>query len=158
MATLYELTGNYLSVYNNPELDQEVIDDTLESLSDDIGDKVENYIKVIKNLEADAEIFKKAEGEFKAKRQAVEKKITTMKDSLSKSLKAMEIKNVETTLFKVKFAKNPKRVEISDMAEIPFQYYVPQPPTVDKKAIKKALEEGQEVEGATLVQDERLTF
>ena len=54
MATLYELTGQFLDIYNL-ELDEETKLDTLDSIDwqTDYENKVENYVKVIKNTEAD---------------------------------------------------------------------------------------------------------
>ena len=59
MATLYELTGQFLDIYNM-ELDEETKLDTLDSMdwNSDYENKVENYIKVIKNTEADIEARK----------------------------------------------------------------------------------------------------
>ena len=52
MPTLYELTGQFLDIYNL-ELDEETKLDTLDSidLQNDYEEKFENYIKVINNIE-----------------------------------------------------------------------------------------------------------
>ena len=54
MATLYELTGIYQQIYDM-DMDDETKQDTLESIdwTEDYENKVENYIKVMKNLDAD---------------------------------------------------------------------------------------------------------
>ena len=59
MATLYELTGQFLDIYNM-ELDEETKLDTLDSIDwqTDYEEKVENYIKVLKNIESDVEARK----------------------------------------------------------------------------------------------------
>lgn len=59
MATLYELTGQFLDIYNM-DSDDETKQDTLESIdwAEDYENKVEGYIKVIKNLDADIEARK----------------------------------------------------------------------------------------------------
>ena len=59
MATLYELTGQFLDIYNM-DLDDETKQDTLDSIdwNEDYENKVEGYIKVIKNLDADIEARK----------------------------------------------------------------------------------------------------
>lgn len=56
MSTLYELTGQYLEIYNL-DMDDETKQDTLDSIdwAEDYENKVENYVKVIKNLDADME-------------------------------------------------------------------------------------------------------
>lgn len=59
MATLYELTGQFLEIYNM-EIDDETKLDTLESIdwTTDYENKIEGYVKVIKSLEADIEARK----------------------------------------------------------------------------------------------------
>ena len=59
MASLYELTGQYLEIYNM-ELDEETKLDTLDSIDweTEYETKVENYIKVMKNIDADVEARK----------------------------------------------------------------------------------------------------
>ena len=49
MATLYELAGQFLDIYNM-DLDDETKQDTLDSIdwNEDYENKVEGYIKVIK--------------------------------------------------------------------------------------------------------------
>ena len=60
--TLYELTGQFLEVNEmaeNGEIDEETMQDTLESIECEIEVKAENYAKVIRNLESDMESLKK---------------------------------------------------------------------------------------------------
>lgn len=59
MATLYELTGQFLEIYNM-DIDDETKLDTLEAIdwTSDYETKVEGYVKVIKSLEADIEARK----------------------------------------------------------------------------------------------------
>ena len=59
MTTLYELTGQFLEIYNM-EIDDETKLDTLEAIdwTSDYETKVEGYVKVIKSLEADIEARK----------------------------------------------------------------------------------------------------
>lgn len=66
MATLYELTGQFLEIYNM-EIDDETKLDTLESIewTSDYENKVEGYVKVIKSLEADIEARKKRKETFR---------------------------------------------------------------------------------------------
>ncbi|MCW1085656.1 siphovirus Gp157 family protein, partial [Streptococcus anginosus] len=54
MSTLYELTGQYLTIYEM-DIDEQTKQDTLEGMDweEDFVNKAEGYVKVIKNLEAD---------------------------------------------------------------------------------------------------------
>lgn len=57
MATLYELSNDYLKVLSlAEELDDGTLKDTLDSISDSIDLKVENTAKVVKELESNISI------------------------------------------------------------------------------------------------------
>ena len=55
MATLYELTGEFLQLMNmleDEDCDEQCIMDTLESVEYEIEDKADGYAKIIKSLES----------------------------------------------------------------------------------------------------------
>lgn len=112
MATLYELTGQFLDIYNM-DLDDETKLDTLESIdwNEDYENKVENYIKVMKNLEADIEARKTELDRLKKLNDADKKKIERMKDDLTASMELTGHDKIDTTLFKVSFRRS-KSVEV----------------------------------------------
>ena len=56
---LYELTEQWDTVFNmmeDGETDEQVIFDTLEAIEGEIEYKADNYAKIIRNLQANAEI------------------------------------------------------------------------------------------------------
>ena len=58
MATMYELTSDYLEVLelaSNPEIDPQAITDTLEAINAEIEIKSENTAKVMRELEGMAQ-------------------------------------------------------------------------------------------------------
>ena len=83
MATLYELTGQFLDIYNM-DLDDETKQDTLESIdwNEDYENKVEGYVKVIKNLDADIEARKNEIDRLKKLNDADKAKKERMKATL----------------------------------------------------------------------------
>ena len=61
MAKLYELTGEFLELMDmidDPEVDQEMLQDTLEGIDYEIELKADGYAKIIRNLESDVEGIK----------------------------------------------------------------------------------------------------
>lgn len=86
MATLYELTGQFLDIYNM-DLDDETKQDTLDSIdwNEDYENKVEGYIKVIKNLDADIEARKNEMDRLKKLNDADKAKKERMKATLEEA-------------------------------------------------------------------------
>lgn len=156
MATLYELTGQFLEIYNM-ELDEETKLDTLDSIDwqADYEEKVENYIKIMKNLEADVEARKAEIKRLTELNKADEKKKNHLKDTLSASMNMTGHERVDTPLFKVSFRKS-QAVEV-DEAVLPESYKVAtwKP---DKKRLKEDLKNGLEIIGASLVERKNLSI
>lgn len=156
MATLYELTGQYLDIYNL-ELDEETKLDTLDSIdwNSDYENKVENYIKVIKNTEADMEARKNEIKRLTELNRADERKNERLKESLKDSMALTGHERVDTPLFKVSFRKS-QAVEV-DETVLPESYKVAtwKP---DKKRLKEDLKNGLEIIGATLVERKNLSI
>lgn len=156
MASLYELTGQYLEIYNM-ELDEETKLDTLDSIDWEIEyeTKVENYIKVMKNIDADVEARKAEIKRLTELNKADEKKKEHLKDTLSASMKTTSHERVDTPLFKVSFRKS-QAVEV-DETVLPEAYKVAtwKP---DKKRLKEDLKNGLEIIGASLVERKNLSI
>lgn len=156
MKTLYELTGQFLDIYNM-ELDEETKLDTLDSIDwqTDYENKVENYIKVMKNLEADVEARKNEIKRLTELNKVDEKKKDHLKETLSTSMTLTGHERVDTPLFKVSFRKS-QAVEVDEML-LPESYkvatYKP-----DKKRLKEDLKNGLEIIGATLVERKNLSI
>lgn len=156
MASLYELTGQYLEIYNM-ELDEETKLDTLDSIDweTEYETKVENYIKVMKNIDADVEARKAEIKRLTELNKADEKKKDHLKDTLSASMSLTGHERVDTPLFKVSFRKS-QAVEV-DETVLPEAYKVAtwKP---DKKRLKEDLKNGLEIIGASLVERKNLSI
>lgn len=156
MASLYELTGQYLEIYNM-ELDEETKLDTLDSIDweTEYETKVENYIKVMKNIDADVEARKAEIKRLTELNKADEKKKDHLKDTLSVSMNMTGHERVDTPLFKVSFRKS-QAVEV-DETVLPEAYKVAtwKP---DKERLKEDLKNGLEIIGASLVERKNLSI
>lgn len=156
MATLYELTGQFLDIYNM-DLDDETKADTLDSIdwNSDYENKVENYIKVIKNNEADIEARKNEIKRLTELNRADERKNERMKEVLKESMDLTGHERVDTSLFKVSFRKS-EAVEVDDLL-LPEAYKVVTW-KADKKRLKEDLKNGLEILGAELVERKNLSI
>ena len=156
MATLYELTGQFLDIYNM-DLDDETKADTLDSIdwNSDYKNKVENYIKVIKNNEADIEARKNEIKRLTELNRADERKNERLKEVLKESMDLTGHERVDTSLFKVSFRKS-EAVEVDDLL-LPEAYKVATW-KADKKRLKEDLKNGLEILGAELVERKNLSI
>ena len=149
MSNLYELTQEYLSLLElaeDPEIDPEVFQDTLEGMEGEIEYKADGYAKVIKELEAEADKFKKEAERCAEKHRTISNNIKRMKESLKNAMLATGRTNFKTDLFRFSVAKNGGKqpIEYVDGKEIPeeYRFYEWKPDTV---SIKQALDAGKEL-------------
>ena len=121
MAKLYELTGQFLEIYNM-EIDDETKLNTLESIdwTTDYENKVEGYVKVIKSLEADIEARKNEKKRLDGLNKSDQSKIDKLKTELAVSMAETGQTIVDTTLFKVGFRKS--KAVIVDETKLPKEY------------------------------------
>lgn len=151
MATLYELTNQAHALYEmlqGDEIDEQTFNDTLEAMG--AGEKVESYCKVIKQLQSDVVMYKGEIDRLTARKQTAENAVDRMKAALLAYIQTSGQDKVKAGSFSVYTATTPA-VNITDEKAIPSIYLKPQPPTVDKIAIKAAIKNGEKVEGAELI-------
>lgn len=154
MASLYELTGNYQTLYDmaeefeeNPEL----WEDTMEAIDGEIEEKAENYAKLIKILEADNEAYKAEEERCYKHRKANENLITRLKANLQDAMEITGKTKFKSGLFSFNVQNNAPSVFIADETRVPLQFQIPQPNKIDKTKLKDWLKAGNECDFASLV-------
>lgn len=165
MAKLYELSEQYRkfneyvdNALNEEDLiedDLQMFIDTLDSIEDSIGDKVENIAKFLKNIEGDIKAYKAEEERLSKKRKYLQNKFDGLKKYTQDMLELAKIDKVKAGLFNVRLQKNPPSAEVINAALVPDKYKIPQDPKIDGKAILEALEKGEKIDGAKLVDDKK---
>lgn len=159
MTTLYTLTAQYQALYEM-DLDDELFNDTLESLDEALEDKADGYAKVINQLKADELALAEEIKRLQEKKASVQKKQTQLKQSLENSMLLINRPKIKTTLFSFNIQKNPPSVEIDESkfmrSEFTQDYLVQQEPKIDRKKLITDLKAGREVAGAKLKQTEGL--
>ena len=156
---IYDLTSEYLELLNmleDPEVDEDVIRDTLEGLDGELEAKADGYAMILKNLEADAKAIKAEEDRLYSRRKSIENRMAYLKANLQTMMELTGKVKFKTPLFSFGIQKNPPKVVITDESRIGHDYLIPQPPKVDTQAIKAALNEGFCFDWAHLEQTESL--
>lgn len=147
---LYEMTMAATSLYEmlcNNEIDEQTITDTLEAMG--VEEKLESYCKIIRQLEADADVLKAEKARIADKQKTVENSVARMKLAVQNFLKAKGVKKETAGIFKVTLSTS-KSVEIIDPSAIPTEYIKPAKIEFEKTAIRKLLMAGETVPGAEL--------
>lgn len=158
---LYELSQNFRNlqqVLENAGEDEnlkELVINSMKELECDLSTKVENIVRLIKNLQAEVEALKAEEKRLAKERKIRENKIENLQGYLFDTINELEKKEVKGGIFTVSIKKNPPKTVVEELNAIPKQFIV-NTPSVDKKMLKEALKNGEIIEGAKLVQEESL--
>lgn len=157
MATLYELTNNYLEVLELAEqLDNEMLKDTLDSIDEIIDLKAENIAKVVKELEGKKIVLANEIQRLNERKQAIDKNIVGIKSYLQIEMEKVGKTKIKGDLFNIGIQNNPVSVYVIDERKIPLDFFKEQAPKLDKKSLKDELKKGAEIEGAELRQTQGL--
>ncbi|HEP1510576.1 TPA: siphovirus Gp157 family protein [Streptococcus pyogenes] len=157
MAYLYELEGIYAQL-QSMDLDEEIFQDTLDSIDfqSDLENNIEYFVKMLKNVQADAEMYKAEKEAFYKKQKQAEAKAEKYKETIRRAMELSQKKKVDAGMFKVSLRRS-KKVEILDETKIPLDYmqekieYKPM-----KSEISKALKPGIDISGVELIETESL--
>ena len=152
--TLYEMTQNAVALYEllqMEEIDEQTYLDTLEAMGAE--EKIESYCQIIKQLQADVEMFATEAARIAARKKTAENSIDRMKAALLAYMQMTKQTKAKGGTFPVSVASTQK-VNVTDESKVPSQWLVPQPPKVDKVGLKEALKGGATIEGAELITTE----
>ena len=156
MATQYRQLAELLAEQHD---DEQVIADTLESLSGPLDERLENLAKMVRNLESAADGVQKTMESLQARHAALERATERGRKLILDLMQTARRERVTTALFSLAIKKNPSLVVIDQEAALPPAYLIHHdapPPTPNKKAIANALKAGISVSGAHSEQGVRL--
>jgi hypothetical protein len=153
MASLFDLTDDWLHVYNMPDdTDPMVWFDTLEAIQGSIEEKAEGYVEVMAMLDGDDEVFTKEIERLTKRRQVIRNRKGTMKQNLQQTMELTGVDKITTPLHKISIQNNAPSVKITSEMAIPDRYKIEQEPKIDKKALLADLKEGEVIDGAEIQQ------
>lgn len=117
MSNLYELTGDLLRLESlidddEQELDEQALMDTWEGLEGEVNEKVEKWLRVIKNREADIAARKKAIEDLSAKNTRDQKAIDRMKATLLQVMNLLKKQKAGTALLSCSVANNGGKIPL----------------------------------------------
>ncbi len=153
MPSLYELTSAAEQLYTllTDGADEQAIHDTLEAMG--ASEKLESYAKIIRQLEADINDYKD-EKEFLSKKQRrAEKNVLRMKEAIKDFMQVSGWSKTKAGVFNIRLTVGESAQIVNEELLDP-SYFIPQPPKLDKVAVRAALLAGEKMSGAVLVQSQ----
>ena len=148
MSSLYELKSEYLQLkemLEDDSIDEQVILDTMEGIDYEIEIKADNYAKIIRELEGEAETIKKEISRLDDKYSRIKDNVKRLKDNLQQAMIETGKTKFKTDLFSFGIQKNGGRAPliIEDGKIIPAEYIEKREIELLKKdAIREDLEKG----------------
>lgn len=149
MSTLYELQDEYLQLLEmlqDPEIDNQVVLDTLEGIDFELENKAENYAKIIKELEGNIEVIKIEQSRLSKKKSIMEANIVKLKNNLQEAMVRTGKTKFKTDLFSFSIQKNggkaPVILDVKDTSELPDELVrIKEEPDIE--AIRKLIDAGK---------------
>jgi len=150
---------NVVNMHANGDLTDEQLKEALVALEESKVEKCGNAICYLNMLKHGIEDMKAEEKRIATMRKSLESRAKNLESAFAYVLKNMGDSEVITKYGVMKVRKNPPSVVIDDIAKIPTQYQKQKiEVTIDKAAIKKAIQNGEKVDGAHIEQNEKLVY
>jgi hypothetical protein len=163
MASLYDIGARYaalLEKMENAEGDEALdVLDELAMMDDELEVKAENYIRIIKAKEAEADGFDKEAKRLTAKRQAAENVAKRLKQAMLDAMKMANKTELPTSIGKWKVQSNPLSCEVLDINKVPQEWHIKCDDKIDKVGLIKHYKmTGELVDGCEFKQTEGIRF
>lgn len=166
--SIYKLSQDYKNISllleaivgnNEPNEVEEEAREILNIVKEQLIDKADNVAKYIKNEELEIQGIKEEEKRLTELRQTREKTLNRFKDYVLQSLIELDFVKVKTSIGNISIRKS-KAIKVDiDTSELPREF-IRTKTTIDadKKALKEAIENGESINGVSLVERESLNI
>lgn len=152
MNELFNLVGEYRQVYEmmtDPDVDEQVVNDTLEGIVGEIEVNAANLVMVINRIDMEIETCKKQKDEWaqaeRVRKNRKERLVTMIKDAMT-AIDKTEIQAGDVT-FKLQNAGGKLPLIIDDNATVP-ERFTKITIENDNELIRKALDDGEQLDFA----------
>jgi hypothetical protein len=161
-GSIYDVNKAFQSLaemLENGDLSQEDFASALAELEQSKVEKCGNAICYLNMMKHGIEDMKAEEKRINTMRKALESRAKNLESAFAYVLKNMGDKEVITKYGVMKVRKNPPSVVVDDITKIDAKYTRQKIQIdIDKIAIKKAIQAGENVAGARLEQTEKLVY
>lgn len=155
--SLYNITNSFITLFEKAEqgeLTKEEIEEQGKDLAISLKNKSTSIIGYIRNLDLTSEAIKNEIDRLTTMKKAIDNKNIKFKEYVKQNMEELELQKIDTELGTLSITKNPASVEVYDENMISDEYKKEKlTVSIDKTAIKNAIKNGKEVQGARLIED-----
>ena len=140
MSSLYELTANFLTLQQmleDPEVDSQMLADTMEAVEGELEYKADGYARIIRNMEGSIAAIKMEQERLSNKKSVLEGAIKRLKDNLQESMTLTGKTKFKTDLFSFSIQKNGGALPV--VVDVPTEKLPDECVIVKEEPDKKAL-------------------
>ena len=147
---LHEMSKDYIGLLES-DLTGDQLTDCLDSIEEAIDEKASNIVKLVSSLDVDVSGIDKEIKRLQGMKKSITGNQDRLKEYLRYNMEITGISKIKHSLFSITLGKPTVTAEIVDIDFIPDEY-VNTDVTIkaDKKAILKALKDGEDIPGAVL--------
>jgi hypothetical protein len=132
----------------DPEIDETTLLDTLEGATN-LSEAIGEVIRAALDEEALADSLRDRMGGMRERLGRLETSYSRKREVAQAVMEDAGIEKILEPDFTVSLRVSPPGVAVTNEAEIPEPYWIPQPPKLDRKGILDALKTGNRIPGAT---------
>ena len=159
-TTIYQIQNEYLSIIESiVDNDGLITDEQTELLKinkEQLEVKGISYGYIIKQLEGNIDLIDLEIKRLNALKKPLVNSIDRLKNNLSQAMQMFEVTELKTPLLKINFRKS-ESVEVTDIDLLDADFVKTTiTKAADKVAIKEAIKQGENVQGAVLVTNQNL--
>jgi hypothetical protein len=132
-----------------PDIDEDTLRDTLEGCTD-LQEMLVAVLKAAHEDECRIEVLEKQIGKLKERADRFQARSDKARANVARIMEEAGIKKIAAPELTASLRRVPPKVVITDEASLPADYCVIPPPRPDKALIKKAIEDGYVVPGASM--------
>ena len=151
---LYNQTGKMLELQklvDDGEMSQDQIQDTLDGMSLEFNDKAFSIVSLSESLQGDVSALDVEIKRLQARKKAIVNNQDRLKEYLRYNMELSGVTNIKSPLFSITLGKPTVTAEVIDVDFLPDEFVSTEVVIkADKKAILKALKDGQDIPGAVL--------
>ena len=147
---LHEMSKDYIGLLES-DLTGDQLTDCLDSIEEAIDEKASSIVKLVSSLDVDVSGIDKEIKRLQGMKKSITGNQDRLKEYLRYNMEITGISKIKHSLFSITLGKPTVTAEIVDIDFIPDEY-VNTDVTIkaDKKAILKALKDGEDIPGAVL--------